>query len=373
MNAPGWRRPRARTLVLGLLVAALVLAGLDALSGPGGPTSSSYATAPNGVAAWAELLQREGHPVTRLRTSPDRELPPASDTLVVLDPDVLVPAQIQALRDFVTGGGRLVAGGHDPQRWVDGLLPRPPQWSARGSNVALALAPAPEVAGVRTVRSSGQGSWSDPGSTRAVLGGGGGALLVVGTIGGGQVALLADSSPLQNRLLDQADNAALAYALAGEPGRPVAFLETVHGYGQQHGLGALPARWRWALLGLVLAALVWLGAHVRRLGPPERDARPLPPPRRAHVDALATLLTRTRPAPEAAADPVRTAARQRLVRRASLDPEPDGAAMAIAARRLGLPDDEVRALTEPIRDDVGALAAGRALARLSDATDGRSR
>jgi hypothetical protein len=106
------------------------------------------------------------------------------------------------------------------------------------------------------------------------------------------VVLLADPGVLQNRRLAQADAAALGLALAGRPGRPVAFLETVHGYGVARGFAGLPDRVKWLLAGLALAALAAVWAVGRRLGPPEDPERPLPPPRAEYVDALAAALVR---------------------------------------------------------------------------------
>src|SRR5207249_7350779 len=106
----------------------------------------------------------------------------------------------------------------------------------------------------------------------------------LGAVGRGRVALLADASPLQNRFLGEADDAALGLALAGPRKRPVAFVESVHGYGRASGVRAIPTSWRWALGGLVLAALVLIWARGRRLGPAERTTRDLPPPRRDYVD-----------------------------------------------------------------------------------------
>ena len=58
-------------------------------SGAGGPTSSSFATAPDGAAAYAELLDRFDRPVIRLREPPsEADLAPAS-TLVLLDAEGL--------------------------------------------------------------------------------------------------------------------------------------------------------------------------------------------------------------------------------------------------------------------------------------------
>jgi hypothetical protein len=184
------------------------------------------------------------------------------------------------------------------------------------------------------VRTAGPGSWSASGEALPALGGTGTTLLAVAAPGRGRALLLADSSPLQNRLLGRADNAALGLGLAGEPGRPVVFVETVHGYGLASGLAAIPDRWLWVLGGMLLAALTWMLARGRRLGPPERERRELPPPRRAYVEALGAALARTH-APAAAGDVIRD---------------------AIRARR-GEPD-------APVRDDAELLAAGRALAHL---------
>jgi hypothetical protein len=52
---------------------------------PTGPRSSSYATVPDGLAAYADLLDRRGHPVTRLRRAPSEALPEPRGTIVLLD------------------------------------------------------------------------------------------------------------------------------------------------------------------------------------------------------------------------------------------------------------------------------------------------
>jgi hypothetical protein len=194
-------------------------------------------------------------------------------------------------------------------------------------------------------------------------------VLSVATVGRGRVALLADPSPLQNRLLDEAGNAALGLALAGPPGRRVVFAETVHGFGEERGLAALPERWKWTLAGLLLAAVAWVASRIRRLGPAEDERRPLPPPRRAYVDAVAAALARTRK-PSVTADRVSAAVRRRVARRAGLGSDPPDSSVAAAAATLGLSDEEAAALTRPARDeDEDLLLAGRALAR----TNGRNR
>jgi len=340
--------------------------GLTALDPPPkGPASSSYATQPQGLRAWAELLEGAGHPVRRLREPPAERAPDPDGTVVVLDPGRLSERDGAALIRFVERGGRLVAGGQGSERLAGALAGARRAGGERpAGGPAGVLAPVPEVAGVQRVNVGGRGIWEDAGRAVPALGGGDGALLVVGARGAGRAALLADASPVQNRLLARADNAALALALAGEPGRPVAFVESVHGFGPAGGLAALPVRWQAALVGLGLAALAWLAAHVRRLGPAEVDGAPPVPARGAYVAALARTLGRTRD-PQAATAPVRGAARAAVARRAALGPEAGDGEIEAAARRLGLDEDEAAAVAGRAAGKDGALAAGRALARLT--------
>jgi hypothetical protein len=99
------------------------------------------------------------------------------------------------------------------------------------------------------------------------------------------------------------------------------------------------------------------------MGPPEPPEEPLFPPRRAYVDALASTLARSRDR-TTAIDAVRSAARERLARRAALARDADDEAWETAARAAGLGHDEARALVDGAGDDDG-IAAGRALAHLS--------
>jgi hypothetical protein len=197
-----------------------------------------------------------------------------------------------------------------------------------------------------------------------VLGNGSRALATVTTVGGGRVVALADPSPLQNRLLGRADNAGFGLAAAGDSGT-VAFAEGAHGYGHASGLGAIPGRWRAALVGLTLAALLGVVAAGRRLGPPEDAARPLPPARREYVDAVAVTLARTnQPAPALA--PLQAAARSRLARRAGLPPTASEAELRVAAARFGWAANEIDALFAPARTTDDVVETGRALARANE-------
>jgi len=342
-----------------LLAAAAVAAGRD----PGGPTSSSYAAAPRGLAAYADLLEARGHPVRRIRTSLDRARLDPQTTVVVADAPEVTDEEATALARFVSAGGRLLVSGDGAPAVLRYLPLRDMIWSSRAVDRSAPVAPTPEVEGVTTVRAGGPGSWRDAGATLAVLGTDEGVLATVFASERGRVVALADTSPWQNRLLGEADNAAFALAAAGEAGRPIHFAEAHHGFGAAEGLAALPGRWKWALAGAVLAAAAAMWARGRRFGPPEDPERAHPPPRRAYVDAIAGSLARSRQ-PAEAIRPLRASARRRLASRAGIPPDADDAAFWRAGARLGLPDDEVASLLAPPDNDDEVMALGRVLARL---------
>lgn len=292
------RRAGRRWLVVaaGALCIFIALAVLGAFSAePGGPASSSYATGDAGAAAWATLLSRAGRSVTQLRESLSSTSLQPQETIVLLEPDALLHSEGQRLLAFVNAGGRLVYGSSEPRRTLPALLFKPPAWSAGGSNQYFGLAHEGRAAGVGEVRTAGEGRWTSYGGYAApVRMAGGAALLLERRIGRGTLELLADVSPVQNRLLSTADNAQLALEMVGPPGRRVAFVESVHGYGADRGLAALPLGWRLAFAGLGLAGLLWIAARARRLGPPEPSLEERPPARSAYADAVALLLRRTK-------------------------------------------------------------------------------
>jgi len=248
------------------VVAAFVVAGLVAqalLPAPQGPALSSYATAPGGVAAWAELLAREGHRVSQLREPITSAALAPDDTLVVLEaggpqddtseaPRLAAPFS-RRLERFVLSGGWLI------------------------------------VSGVSQTVSQ--------------------------TVGRGRIETLGDPSFLENRLLGDGGNALRALELVGPAGRNVVFDEAIHGFGPATGLAALPARW-WlaiALLGAAGGASIlsrWL-----RLGGADPLAAAAPSPRVAFVTTMAATLARTRDRSELAELARRARERERAFER----------------------------------------------------------
>lgn len=368
MNRKGSARlPLWARWVGGIVIAVVALnIGLSLLretfAGPEGRPSSAYATAPQGVAAYTELLARSGYPVVPLRGSLTESLPDAG-VVVVLDPENIADEEVSALRMWVAEGGYLVIGGR-PGLWADGLLDEPPTWSPAAVLEASSLEDVPETRDVTTIGGEGFGTWEDSGAALPVLGlesSPARTIVSVTDVGSGRIVLLADTSILHNRFLARNDNAVFALNLAGAPGTPVHFAEGVHGYGTETGLAAIPTRWKLALGGLALAAIVWMIAAGRRLGSPEAQSRDLPPPRRAYIDALTTTLARTKRGDEVVA-PVRAAARSKIARRSGLEPDADERSLEGAGRALGLTDEELAAVLGRSRDDV--VVAGRALVKL---------
>jgi len=363
---------RRAAIIVGVVVIAILLlnllaSGLDHAvsdSEPGGVTGSSYATNADGLAAYAALLTGFDHAVSVERGPIARASLDSSTTVVVVEPSDITTADEDALLDFVSAGGRLVIGGDNPF-YVRNLRDRPPQWTPTGVGVWQLVDPS--FGGAKSIASAASGSWTSPGSGRALVGDSEASLLVEDHVGAGDMLMLADASPLTNQYLaSNADNAAFAVDLAGAPQRRVVFAEGAHGYGQTRGIGAIPPRWKAALLVLLLALVVLVWSRARRFGPPDRAARELPPARSEYVRALSTTLERTRD-PAGAFAPAQTWAREQIARRSALPPNAPDEQVVRAARALGARDDEIAALmTVPVNNEQ-ALALGRMIARVASA------
>jgi hypothetical protein len=347
--------------VLAVLIALRVAGELTRDDTPAqGPAGSSYAYGTYGVAAYARLLERSGHQVVRIRDRlRDLDLDPRL-TVLVLWPDVITPDDAAALRRFVRAGGRLVAADEQPGAWFGAVVPDPPRWAEDRLGVTHALAPLPETAGVRTLAPGVSGHFGDPGSAAPAVGDATAELATVEQVGAGRAVLLADAAPLVNSRLAKRDDAAFALAIAG-PGRTVAFVESVHGYGRASGWGALPGRFRGALVLLGLAGAALVLARGRRLGPAQPQGRALAPARSEYAEGLAGALLRA-DSPSEAIAPVVEEARRLLV----LSPGGGEADVRAAALRAGLREDEADAIASGASGHSAALAAARGLARINE-------
>ncbi len=344
-------------VVVGIFV---VLNGLNSIGGrPGGPSLSSYATAPEGLAALDSLLERNGYPTTQVRVGLDEaELP--SDATVVALGQVLSRTERRAMRAFVERGGRLLTGGPEAEPFLRSI-DEGVRWRAEGFERLRPVAN-PAVPGLATVTAAGFGVWADPPGVPLFEGRSRDAGFVL-PVGRGTVVALADPSPLTNALLGEADNAGLALVTVGPTAHPVQFAENGHGYGLDAGLGAIPSRWKTALWFAAFAGLVGALAAGKRFGPVDVEPEAPAPERSAYVGAVASTLARTRDI-DAAAAPLRARGTAAVLRRAGRVVTPDD--LADAARLAGLNADEVRSLTEPISTDAELVALGRTVSRLEE-------
>lgn len=350
-------------VVGGVLLVNLVAQGLDHAVGgdqPGGATGSSYATAPEGLAALSSLVSHYGHPVDQERGSLEEQEPPTDATMFVLEPNALTLDDTTVLLQFVTAGGRLVVGGKSPF-YAKGLSDTAPEWQPEGNTAWTNVDPA--LGNIHQIDGAGVGSWTSPGRGRPLVGGDNASLLTRDPVGQGEIFFLADASPLENNYLAAGDNAAFGLALAGVAGRPVVFAEGVHGYGSSRGIAAIPDRWKIALLLVAVSALAFVWSRARRFGPPDKNARDLPPARAEYVNALSLSLERTHDHAGALAAAQRWT-RARVATRAGLGPNATDDEITGAARSFGCTAEEIAALLAPVSDDNSILALGRAVVRV---------
>lgn len=342
-------------MIVGVVAINVVLRVLDTTVGggaPGGPTSSSYATGDDGLAAWAMLLDERGIDVTRLREPLDRVELPDGATVVVADPERFSEEEERALAAFVLRGGAVIMSGESAEPIVRALGPEL-TWSSGGGTDATVLEGGTGAA--RVLRMAGGGWWTSTGGATVVARVGDEPVVVRS----GSIVALADTGPLTNALLDEADNAAFAIGIVGDG--PVLFTEAAHGYGRDgFSLGDLPDGWDTLVIGLVLAGVAWVWSMARRFGPPNAEEELPPPPRRAYVDALAASTVRTAASEEAIA-PLRAHARRRLAHRAGVDASINDDELRRAAANAGVDATVVDGVLVG-----GIMELGRAAARLEE-------
>jgi hypothetical protein len=265
--------------------------------------ASTYDTGPNGYRALFEVLRAAGVPATRWER-PLTLLDPSVRTLVITgyedEPHAkpLDEREVEQLRSFVRGGGRLIeidAQFAGPEDIAPGVA-----WTYRVARRydAIALARNRYTQGVARVR--GPIDWTFAYWEAAgvpLLANDRGLVAVWYRVGRGDVIGITAPPLFGNAQLRNADNLRFAYnALAGHG--PVAFDEYVHGYDDSLTLwGVLPNAVRVAVW-IVVAALVLalIGANVP-FAPP---LQPAPAGERTSADyitAIAELMNRSRGRP----------------------------------------------------------------------------
>jgi hypothetical protein len=367
-------RRTQRNVVVTILVAAVVIVVInliaraldDAVGGsqPSGNPGSSYATSSDGLAAYAQLLAKYGHPVRQQRGSLVGVSLDPNATLILSEGNESAPLdedEVATVHAFLQRGGRAVLAQVSSRdiAAITGLMPEQELGSRAYHDFDPSLGP------LRTVTSDATRAYRRDSDVAVLASEASHVLLGSTRVDAGQALLLADVTPITNAAIGDADNAAFGLALPGGADRPVVFAEGVHGYGEKRGLAALPDRWKIALVVVGLAAVVYAWAQGRRLGPPDRPARELPPPRSVYVDAMADTLLRTSDRPRALA-PLGDWARERVRQHAGLASDASREQVTAAARQLGLDGDEIETLWRPPANDDEILALGRVVTRVTD-------
>lgn len=286
-------------IVVGVLVVAVIRELSQQTRGARGPSASSYATSPAGLAALGELLRQQGTDVVQLTRPVDEAISrgevSTDDRLVVLD-QILSPAEADALATFVGRGGRLLGGGSRSVGWIGRVWDDDDEQNDEFAGVRSGAKGTVETIGgdgiTRTLTTSDVPVvWRDLGGTFFTVVVDADFRIVLAQQG--TFDALADPSILSNATLAQTDNAVFALELLGGTER-VVFAEAGHGFrsGSGAGFSAIPANVRTVLLGLILGVLLWMLAIGRRIGGPDLPDRPLPPGRYEHVAAVASLLDR---------------------------------------------------------------------------------
>ena len=371
-TAAAWGRlPLVVRALVAIVVVVLAVEFLDSLFGSAigtrtAPTAatSPFATGPSGTAGLVRLLGAAGHPVV-VATSPlSTATVPAGATLLVIDPRHFTTTDLAVARAVVAGHGRVVFAGAAPAG-ASALLPA-------GASVTLQRQPVGPVTsttpgrlsfGVRSLV-TGIGALATSGAVRVEVRGANGAFVA----SAGPLVWVASSAPLRNASLGRLDDAALAWNLAAPAGRTIVLdAADMAPPSTATGLEALPSWWVAALAVAGLAVAVWLASAARRFGPLEPPERSLPPARVGHAVAMGSLLAAlpVGRVGEAAA-PVSRAARRSLLRALRLGEGADDAEIDEDAAARGVPEWVVRGATSPVATPDDAVAAGRALAWLTN-------
>lgn len=349
------------TAVLLVLAAALVVFAL-VMSFIGGSTvGTDPAESPgsvdnrgrDGAYAWAETLRRLGYQVgTRERALDDGDLPDTG--VVVLDAAESVSVQeVEALGTWLDTPGRklLVTGDTDPKvlrQLVPGL----------DSAATLTIAPTPTVVAVDDApETAGAGELTIAGGPSRLLDPGDATVLYAPRgddesayavryriPGGGIVVGTADAAVFANDGLAEGENAGFATAVVGDVPGPVVFDQYHHQPARLPGtFGYLPRTFQYALLQIVVVAVVAAFAAAVRRGP----VRPEPevPPRRRieYVQALARSYADAA-GYAAATERIKADLRDRLRRATGLGGDATDDQLVAAAPRAGLDPDAVAAI-----------------------------
>lgn len=353
-----WRATRGPVAVLLGIVAVSVVIVL-VRGGGNVATLDPDSVSPDGSRALARLLTAQGVHVSTVRTAADAERAAAGATVLVTQPDLVLPQHLRTLRDRA-GDLVLIAPGPDsldaavPGARFDGTV----EIADRTPDCGLVNATA---SGVATMG----GSQYAPAATSCYD-----ATLVQSTVDDHTVTLLGTGAPLTNDRLDERGNAALTMRLLGRHDRLVWFIPSPSDPalrpGQRPLTELVPDGVRFGLLQLVIAVVLLALWRARRLGPVVTEPLPVVVRAAETVEGRARLYRRAGAA-DHAAEALRQAARYRLARGLGLprDTDPSGLVAEIAGR-TGRHDIETLLYGPPATGEAALVALADALDALEN-------
>jgi hypothetical protein len=325
--------PEDRKLAMGfalLLALASVLAVFAARAGgEGGALPSSYSAGNNGTKAAFLLLWQMGYAPQRWTQNPRKlaDLPPHA-TLILADPMPTDEGDVEAVRQFLRQGGRVLATGVGfaqfvPRQpihagtphfaWKD-YPPHEPSELTRGIH-EITLAPKFYFDGEKLDAPFLDGDESPV--TRF-------------SYGAGEVIWWSNADPMSNSGIRESDNAQLLLNSVGEPGRgPVLWDEYFHQGGNTVVDSVLASPLRWGLLQAALIGLLVCLTYSRRFGPERQSVAAARLAPMEFVETLAALYQKSGAA-HIAVEIVYEQFRASLQRRYSVRTDADAAQVASA-------------------------------------------
>jgi len=284
-------------------IAALAIGRQTVLATRPPSISSSYDAGPNGYRALYEVARRAGLRVSRFERPAGLLDTTAIGTLVFStpagDPSPQIPtlADVDAVRRFVSAGGRLIALDDDFAGKQDVTPGVGTSHAIATQHEAIPLAHGAYTAGVAVVRAPIDAVFGFGAKNGLpLLANDAGIVAMRYRLGKGEVIAVTAPALFSNANLASAQNARFAYDLLAGHGA-IAFDEYVHGFSDEASFwSVLPPPVRaaiWIVAAIVLLGLA--GANVRfapqvALEPPdERDTT-------AYIDSMAALMRRARAA-----------------------------------------------------------------------------
>lgn len=303
------RRKISGDVIAGAIALVLILAlafARNAREQAAVPSSpSSYDTGRYGYAAFYDLLRAEHLDVGRFERDHHFLRESAIATLIFAQSpfDALTRRatgvsrnDVLALKIWVQEGGRLVVLAPPYGGELDSLVGIPASRARRKkATVAYPFAALPETRGVAAVAGSFEADFAWDASRKALplLAVRSGIVAMTYPLGRGRVTVLTDPMVFANENLARAGNARFAVQVLGAHPGPIAFDETIHGFGASQSLwDALPQAARIGAVMAAFALLIALLGTLIRFAPPVPAAREEERDSSAYITSMANLLAR---------------------------------------------------------------------------------